>query len=488
MARLILNTKNANWLKAVSNKYSKDFIPFYDSLAKEYQSIGIKDTTEIAKSSLAVVKAIEGINQLLNPAVFLTQKDLDKALKLVSKVNTEFNKWLASSKKDKETNKILEKVLDKEGLDLKRLSEQQKVIKGRTEGVKLEKESLWSQFQDFSPELAEGIKGVGGYLGSNLGTVGTLGSKAWGVGRGIVQGIKRRKLAAEHKSLAGSIIPMNEETPEGFAKILRSLSLGGRASIGEDTLGALKGLLGGEKQAKGATGSVGGLFSGLTGGMVGGAGAGNLVSGLFSFFNSSSGMLKTKWSKELFALLEKGESKKPIKEKASTTILGGLSGALIPLGVALGVLIMGAIQAAVFMFLKDKLGDTGALTVASGPSTALSDLASKATVDFIKGDKKKPTMGGGNAGLVGGVSEFITDRISSTFNKKSIEQVPLGVDTRQSDGLTKLYSSLDALLEESKKNNEAKAVQVGMSGGYDAWNIRNPNLDNIVTANADLDQ
>jgi len=29
---------------------------------------------------------------------------------------------------------------------------------------------------------------------------------------------------------------------------------------------------------------------------------------------------------------------------------------------------------------------------------------------------------------------------------------------------------------------------VGMVGGYDAWNIRNPNLDNIVTANADLDQ
>lgn len=484
---LALDSKNIQWFRAVYNKYTKDLVPFYNSLAVQFQ--GSKEAIgEVTRSKNRVEAAIKSIAYLLNPTTPTTQAELNKVTVALKKVNSDFSFWLKNAKKDEELNNKLNTILEKEGFDLNKFAEQQKVIQGRTEKVTSAKTSVWSKFKEFSPELAGSLAAAGTDLVKSLGPVGTLGMQAFKVGGGVVKGIKDRKLAAEHKALMGSVLPTGQETPEGLSRMVSGLSSLGKASVDRDTSGALKSFMGLDTSKAGS----------------GGIGVGILAS-LTTFFDTK--MLKTKWSKALFELLEGRKSQTTLKDRiekgnSSVNVFGGLSkliSILLPVSLVLGA---AALQIAAFLALKDKLGDTGALGVVSGPSTAVSDLASKATVDFLKGNKKKTLTGVGKGGLLGGISEFVTEKISNntipqydiinedgsrTPAETKIKNIPVTVDNTENTaktGFDKLHSAFVTLKEELKAAN--KDSTTGIRSGYDAWNNRNPNLNYIDTGEADI--
>jgi len=498
MAKWILNTKDINWLSGVANKYSKDLVPFYDFLNRY-----VKGHEPVLTARRNVKTAIKMINDLLKPTSIPTQKDLDAVIKSLEEVNSDFEFWLDQSQESQELSRKLEEFADKADISLDKLISQQKIIQGRTEKIKLEKESLWSKFQDFSPELAAGVKGVGGYLASNLGTVGTLGAKAWGVGRGIVQGIKKRKLMAEHKEFAGAITP-GGATPKEYEGILRALTLGNKALWDKNIFGSLNQRDRGRARV---AGDLGGVSSGVVSGIAGGVGSVNLVSGLFNFFNSSSGMLKTKWSKELFALLEKGEGRKKIKEEAGSNIWDALTGGaiggtlakyLIPIAVfalkGIAVAVAGAIGWGIGRLLGKLWLDKPITELATKGFDWINrkeELKQRKNIDPVT--KRTMEIAEENPGMHPAEANKIARAEARVMaGPQAIvktESVPLVVDTTESttkNGFEQLKGVFTELKEELKSSNKQSVV--GINSGYDAWNIRNPNLDNIVTANADLDQ
>ena len=493
---LVLNNENLQWFKAVQNKYTKDFVPFYEALAKEFTAQGGSALKDIIISKNRVEAAIDEIYNLINPTTPTTQTELNKVLAALKKVNSDFNFWLRNAKNDAETNDKLNKVLEKEGLDLDRLSKQQKVIQGRTEKVTSHKTSVWSKFKEFSPELAGGLQGAGKDLLGALGPAGTLGMQAWGIGSKIVKGYKSRKLAAEHKTLAGAIVPSGEETPEGFGSVFNNLRSGGKGPIGDDILGSLKNFIG--NQSSRAVGGVGGTD-------------------LFTFFNGP--MIKTKWSKALFELLESmGGVSKTVKTEKSGFSLGDIiTGSIIGetllaalplilgvLGTAAAIALLAGFVATTMPALTKAIGSTPAHAVMGGPTAAAGDLASKAAKkflnsDFVKNNKQKfdaeaeasltPRMQRIDKILAenpGMTTEEAVRQERAQSSSSSLKTIPVTADSTGSvtkAGLDKLHSAFVDLKEELKSAGKST---VGIKSGYDAWNNRNPNLNYIGLGEADV--
>ena len=291
---------NLRTLRALKTKLVRDYLTFFGTLSGLYQ--GTKQKKDINNSTIKVNQTIALIDSILEGGV-VGKKDVDKLLLLIDNINIDRDHFLQKASEVRAFSDRIARVAEETGISIEDLNITRDIAaRVGMQTRKAQREGVTSSLRKTMPEmfrLGGGVaRGVGTALvGPFAPLLGPMAAGVFGLGKGLVRGIQRRRevgLAEQLRPVAGGISSAFGERisrargQESVVTGALSRATGQEPIIGrrrsqEDLVRPLmyffdrkayrakwtKELLGKIKNLEGGKGGLGGLFGGLFGGLAG---------------------------------------------------------------------------------------------------------------------------------------------------------------------------------------------------------------------------
>ena len=546
MGKINLTQDSIRMMRIVQRKYEMDYVAFYKSLAGHFigQKQIVSDITAARNRVESVIKAIEDI---LNPFEDVTQDKINELYASMDSVEKDIKFFTDEAKKDAELNEKMQRIFEKRNLDIDRLGQSHKMIRGRME--KMVKEATRVKFPRIAPEITDFAADIGKTaLSSVLGPFGRIAGLAGKVVGGIIERRRGRERTLGEKAFAGAVLTAEEETPEALSKMYTSLFGAGKASVEADVTSGYRPTRRGAEEFATRVGrrkwgreAPEETFTGR--GLRGGIAHEDFVPAfslaLMTFFNI--GWRKAKWTREM---LESIQTISGVKSKGLAGAIGekatgmweifkgiGLYKLLEqPIFILVGYLLRSIILPALLIALAGiagavvgwlvghiKIGDKTINEYTQSFMSKLYPFETQSKLAPYIAERGMATPIGrrsleltrihpgmnmreavrqayselGEQGLRPSVvpkseqptSQFI-DR-QTGFGTSTVPIVIGGLEKTNKEGFDRVNSNLVAMRDEMKAASP-KSVRVNMRSGYDAYNIRNPLLSALNHGGIDI--
>lgn len=307
----------------VQDKYSKDYIRFFDMLGGMYKKEA-RIQKRIEQAKRAVKGVVAHIGYLRRPISLKRRiETVDILFELMSEVSAHLKYFQEKASVTKALEERVRTIENQTRLSLEQLGQTHKAVQKELQTMAPDEKGVLGMIEQYAPSLAEfGRETVEGAARAMLGPFAEMGMTAVSGITGIIKGIRARRIAAKRRQFEMKMLPTAEVAPLGaFRRLERERGRG--PSIGE----RVKGVLGlapvpsrarADMASMAAPKATGLPIFGPTVSGVAGADARTYAMGMFMFFNRDA--FKAKYTKEILRVL-----KRIAGEKSATGLnLGGL--------------------------------------------------------------------------------------------------------------------------------------------------------------------